>query len=78
MRAFMAYPMTTGRDVGEIVRLVTALQTTDAHGVATPAGWKPGEPVLAPPPRTQAMAAERATAVGAAGPDWYYRTKETS
>ncbi|MEL7640879.1 MAG: peroxiredoxin [Solidesulfovibrio sp.] len=78
VRAFMAYPMTTGRDVGEIVRLVTALQTTDAHGVATPAGWKPGEPVLAPPPRTQAMAAERATAVGAAGPDWYYRTKETS
>jgi alkyl hydroperoxide reductase subunit AhpC len=41
VRALMAYPMTTGRNVDEIVRLVEALQTTDAHGVATPAGWKP-------------------------------------
>lgn len=78
VRAFMAYPMTTGRHVGEIVRLVTALQTTDAQGVATPAGWKPGEPVLASPPRTQAMAEERAKAGGAACPDWYYCKKEIS
>ena len=78
VRAFSAYPMTTGRDVGEIVRLVAALQATDAHGVATPAGWKPGEPVLAPPPRTQAMAEERAKAGGAACPDWYFCKKETS
>jgi peroxiredoxin (alkyl hydroperoxide reductase subunit C) len=76
VRAFMAYPMTTGRNVEEIVRLVVALQTTDAHGVATPAGWKPGDAVLAPPPRTQAMAEERAKANAAANPDWYYHTKE--
>ncbi len=78
VRAFSAYPMTTGRNVGEIVRLVAALQATDAHGIATPAGWKPGEPALAPPPRTQAMAEERAKAAGAACPDWYFCKKETA
>jgi len=78
VRALMAYPMTTGRNVDEIVRLVEALQTTDAHGVATPAGWKPGAAVLAPPPRTQAMAAERVRAGGPGSPDWYYWTKETA
>jgi len=76
IRAFMAYPMTTGRNVEEIWRLVAALMATDAHGVATPAGWKPGEAALAPPPRTQAMAEERAAARGAACPDWYICKKE--
>ena len=78
IRAFMAYPMTTGRNVEEIVRLVAALQATDAHGVATPAGWKPGEGVLAPPPRTQAMAEERAKAAGPSCPDWYFCKRELS
>ena len=78
VRACLAYPMTTGRNVDEIVRLVEALRTTDAQGVATPAGWKPGEPVLAPPPRTQAMAAERVRAGGSACPDWYFCKKETA
>ncbi len=78
VRAYAAYPMSTGRDVGEIVRLVAALRTTDAHGVATPAGWKPGEAALAPPPRTQAMAEKRAREGGASCPDWYYCKKETS
>ncbi len=78
VRAFMAYPMTTGRNVEEIVRLVTALMATDAHGVATPAGWKPGEAGLAPPPRTQVMAEERARASGTTCPDWYYCRKEMS
>lgn len=78
VRAHLAYPMTTGRNVDEIVRLVAALQTTDAHGVATPAGWAPGEAVLAPPPRTQAMAEERVRAAGPDCPDWYFCTKETA
>lgn len=77
VRAFLAYPMTTGRNVEEILRLVQALMTTDAHGVATPAGWKPGEAVLAPPPRTLAMAGEWAREGGTACADWYYWKKET-
>jgi peroxiredoxin (alkyl hydroperoxide reductase subunit C) len=76
VRASMAYPMTTGRNIEEILRVVQALQTTDAHGVATPAGWRPGESVLAPPPRTKAMAAERARDGDPACPDWYYCKKE--
>lgn len=76
VRAAQAYPMTTGRNIEEILRLVQALQATDAHGVATPANWRPGEAALAPPPRTKAMAQERAGSGEAARPDWYYCTKE--
>lgn len=76
VRASLAYPMTTGRNIEEIVRLVRALLTTDAHGVATPANWRPGEAVLAPPPRTRAMAEERAGDADPSRPDWYYCTKE--
>lgn len=76
VRASMAYPMTTGRNVEEIVRLVRALLATDAHGVATPANWRPGEAVLVPPPRTRAMAEERAGDGDPSCPDWYYCTKE--
>jgi len=32
--------------------VVDALQTTAKHGVATPADWRPGEPVIVPAPRT--------------------------
>jgi peroxiredoxin 2/4 len=76
VRASLAYPMTTGRNVEEILRLVQALRATDAHGVATPANWRPGEAVLAPPPRTGAMAEERARDGDSSCPDWYYCTKE--
>jgi len=37
MRAMIYYPLTTGRNIDEIIRLVTALQTTNQHGLATPA-----------------------------------------
>lgn len=59
IRALIYYPLTTGRNVDEILRLVTALQTSDTHTVATPANWQPGDPVIVPPPRTQEAAEER-------------------
>lgn len=59
MRAMIYYPLTTGRNMQEIIRLIDALQTTDEHGVATPANWKPGEPVIVPPPKTQEKAEKR-------------------
>jgi peroxiredoxin (alkyl hydroperoxide reductase subunit C) len=74
VRAMLYYPLTTGRNVEEIFRLVRALQTADAHGVATPAGWMPGSPVIVPPPTTQAEAARAAD--DGAGARWYYRTME--
>jgi len=52
LRAMVYYPMTNGRSIDEFVRLVTALQTSDAHQVATPEAWQPGEQIIVPPPAT--------------------------
>ena len=46
VRAISWYPMTTGRSVTELLRLVCALRTTDMLSVSTPEGWQPGEEVL--------------------------------
>lgn len=70
IRAITWYPMTTGRNVEELLRLIAALQTTDAHNVSTPEGWQPGQDVILPPPLTAHEAYERREA----GTDWYYRT----
>jgi peroxiredoxin (alkyl hydroperoxide reductase subunit C) len=51
MRAMIYYPLTTGRNMVEIMRVVQALQTTDQHGVATPANWQPGRWSSCPRPR---------------------------
>ncbi len=70
IRAISWYPMTTGRSVAELLRLVAALQMTDAHGVSTPEAWQPGQDVILPP----AMTASDALEAGGAGSEWYYRT----
>jgi peroxiredoxin (alkyl hydroperoxide reductase subunit C) len=68
------YPLTTGRDMDEILRLVDALQTTDKHAVATPANWRPGQKVIVPPPRT-AEAAEARMKDEYECTDWYFCQK---
>ncbi len=78
LRAMVYYPKDNGRSVAEILRLVKALQTTDEHKVATPQAWQPGDPVVVPPPQTQAAAAERLREAGEKGytcSDWYLCTK---
>jgi peroxiredoxin (alkyl hydroperoxide reductase subunit C) len=62
IRAILYYPLTTGRNMNEILRLIDALQTTDIHKVATPANWIPGDPVVVPPPSTAEAAEERVQA----------------
>lgn len=64
------YPLTTGRNMDEILRLIDALQTSDKHQVATPANWRPGDKVIVPPPTTAEMAEERVKA-GYECVDWY-------
>ncbi len=74
LRAMVYYPMTNGRSIPEFVRLVTALQTSDKHKVATPEGWQPGDKVIVPPPGT-AEAAEKRMNEGYECTDWYFCKK---
>lgn len=46
VRAILYYPLTTGRNMGEIKRLLIAMQTFDAFGAKTPANWCPGDDVI--------------------------------
>lgn len=50
IRTVLYYPASLGRNMSEIWRILVALQTADAFGVATPANWTPGDEVLTPAP----------------------------
>ncbi|MFW9997997.1 MAG: peroxiredoxin [Candidatus Odinarchaeota archaeon] len=59
IRAIIYYPLSNGRNIEEIKRLLTAMQTSDAHQVATPADWQPGNDVIVPPAGSCGTAKER-------------------
>lgn len=46
IKAMIVYPMSTGRNFDEVLRLLDSVQLTGKHKVATPANWKPGEDVI--------------------------------
>ncbi len=75
LRAMIYYPLTNGRSIDEILRIVEALQTSQKHGVATPENWHPGEKVIVPPPATQEEANKRKDE-GYEYTDWYFSKKE--
>jgi peroxiredoxin 2/4 len=75
IRAMLYYPLSTGRNMSEILRLVDALQTADKYKVATPANWKPGDNVVVPPPNTTESAEERLKE-GYDCKDWYLCKKK--
>jgi len=74
LRAMIYYPMSNGRSIPEFVRLVTAMQTSDKYGVATPEGWQPGDKVIVPPPQTS-QDAEKRMGEGHECVDWYFCKK---
>ena len=74
LRAMVYYPMTNGRTIAEFLRLVKALQTSDANKVATPEAWQPGEQVIVPPPSTT-EAAEKRASEGYDYTEWYFSKK---
>jgi len=49
IKAMLTYPMSTGRNFDEVLRLLDSCQLTAKHTVATPVNWKPGEDVIIPP-----------------------------
>jgi peroxiredoxin 2/4 len=76
IRAMLYYPLTTGRNMAEIIRLIDALQTAYKYKVATPANWKLGDAVVVPPPSTTEAAEERLKE-GYDCKDWYLCKKTT-
>ncbi|BDC49509.1 peroxidase [Bryobacterales bacterium F-183] len=49
IKLMLMYPMTTGRNFHEILRVLDSIQLTAAHKVATPANWNPGDDVIIVP-----------------------------
>jgi thioredoxin-dependent peroxiredoxin len=46
VKLILVYPMTTGRNFDEVIRVIDSLQLTATHKVSTPAQWQPGEDVI--------------------------------
>jgi thioredoxin-dependent peroxiredoxin len=49
IKAMLTYPMTSGRNFDEVLRLLQSMQLTGKHNVATPVNWKDGDDVIIPP-----------------------------
>jgi len=78
IRTVIYYPLSLGRNFDELLRVIKARQTADHFAVATPAGWRPGEPVIVPPAGPCGTAAERMSeqADGLHCEDWFFCTEE--
>ncbi len=59
IRTILYYPLSTGRNMDEIKRIILALQKADKDGVATPADWRPGDDVIVPTAGSCGVAKER-------------------
>lgn len=80
VRAILYYPMSTGRNLPEILRIVESLQIHDREQVNTPANWQPGEEVILGAPQTLEEAGERMSGKDAAfrNVEWYLTMKMLS
>lgn len=59
VRAILTYPMTTGRNFDEVLRLLDSCQLTARRAVATPVNWNEGDPVIIAPSVTDDVAREQ-------------------
>lgn len=59
IKAVLTYPMASGRNFDEVLRLLESLQLTAKHNVATPVNWKNGDDVIIPPSVSDSEAKEK-------------------
>ncbi len=59
IKASFTYPMTSGRNFDEVLRLLDSIQLTTKHSVATPVNWRHGEDVIIPPAVSDEEAREK-------------------
>jgi alkyl hydroperoxide reductase subunit AhpC len=59
IKAMLIYPMTSGRDFDEVLRLLDSVQLSAKYTVATPVNWRPGQDVIIPPSVTDEVAKEK-------------------
>lgn len=59
IKLMITYPMSTGRNFNEILRVLDSIQLTANHTVATPVNWNPGEDVIIPPAVSDEAAKEK-------------------
>lgn len=78
VRTILYYPMSTGRSLPEILRIVQSLQLHDQENVSTPANWQPGDEVILGAPLTLEEAEERMSGKDASvrSLEWYLAFKD--
>jgi alkyl hydroperoxide reductase subunit AhpC len=59
IKLVISYPMSTGRNFDEVLRVIDSMQLTAKHKVATPVNWKNGDDVIILPAVTEAEAKEK-------------------
>ena len=59
IKLMLSYPMSTGRNFDEVLRVLDSLQLTALHSVSTPVNWKPGEDVIIPAALSEEAAKEK-------------------
>jgi alkyl hydroperoxide reductase subunit AhpC len=59
IKAMLIYPMNSGRNFEEILRLLDSIRLTDRHTLATPVNWKQGEACIIPPSVSNEAAKEK-------------------
>lgn len=80
IRALVYYPLSNGRNIDELKRLLIAMQTSDQYKIATPANWTPDDDVIVPPPGSCGTAAERVSTASQQGlrcVDWFLCFKKS-
>lgn len=73
IRSILTLPITCGRNGEELLRVLDSLIITEHYGLATPGGWKPGDPLIIPTPHTveSMMEIHKKTDQNTTCPFWY-------